>query len=178
MPRSDQRQAALGFCLTVVGLVACLFGLICILTFNAADPPSTVVWPQADPPHNACGLVGAWIAYYGFHYLGIGIYPLAALLTAAVIARLRRVELSDPWLRFIGVLLIVATCSTVAAMFVEASDRYLVTGPGGVLGTASAAFLQPQFQTTGTIIVLICVFLVGLVLAAGETMIKFTRMIG
>ena len=123
MPRSDQRQAALAFCLTVVALVACLFGLICTLTFNAPDPPSYAVWPQADPPHNVCGRVGAWIAYYGFYYVGVGMYPLIALLTIAVSARLRRIELSDLWRRFIGVLLIGATPITSAAMVIEPSDR-------------------------------------------------------
>jgi S-DNA-T family DNA segregation ATPase FtsK/SpoIIIE len=178
MQRSLQRRAAIGFCLNAVALVACLFAWICILTFDAADPPAHVAWPQPEQAGNACGVVGAWIAYHLFHYVGVGVYPLMLLLTAAIVARLRKADLPDPWLRLLGSLLIVGCCSAFAAMFMAPADTWLLTGPGGVLGASAATFLVSQLQTTGTVVVLSCALLVGLILAADEWVLAACRGLG
>ncbi len=178
MQRSLQRRAAIGFCINAVALVACLFTWICVLTFDAADPPASVVWPQPQRPNNACGAVGAWIAYQLFHYVGVGVYPLMLLISAAIVARMRRAEMPDPWLRVMGGLLIVGCCAAFGAMFTPPADTWLLDGPGGVLGASAATFLVGQLQTTGTVIVLSCALLVGLILAADEWVLAACRGLG
>ncbi|MBU0637450.1 MAG: DNA translocase FtsK [Planctomycetes bacterium] len=175
MSRSEQRRAALRFCLTTLACVACLIGWVSILSFSAEDPPARSAWPTAWPPHNLCGPVGAWLAFHLFWYLGLGTYALAALVTVAVFTRSQGLRFSDPWLRFVGLLLICTTCSTAGALFVSASEQYLVTGPGGVLGAAAANFFQNTLQTTGTLILLACALIVGLLLAADELVIRLVR---
>jgi len=66
MSRADERKVVLRFCLATAGLLGCVFGWVCLLSFNTADPPSTSVWPQNDPAANMCGPTGAVIAYYLF----------------------------------------------------------------------------------------------------------------
>lgn len=175
MSRTDERQAALRFCVAAVGWLACLFAWAAILSFDVADAPSTTVWPNSDPPHNLCGHVGAWLAYHAFTYFGLAVYPLLALLHVAVIAWSKGVPMNDPWLRFLGLGLVAASVSAAAAMFVPATDRHLITGPGGVLGTATARLLLLHLQSFGTVLLLSLSLVVGLVLAADSLLVVLFR---
>jgi len=173
--RTDERQAALRFCLVVFGWLACLFGWASVLSFDAADPPATTVWPLNDPPRNICGHVGASLAFYGFRYFGIGVYPLLALAHLAVIAWSRGARLHDLWLRFAGLALIVTAASTFGRLLLSHTDHHLVTGPGGLLGTAAADFMQAHFNNFGTVLLLILSLIVGFVLAADNLLMAIFR---
>lgn len=173
--RTDERQAALRFCVAALGWLACLFAWAAVLSFDVADAPSTTVWPNPDPPHNLCGQVGAGLAYHAFTYFGLAVYPLLALLHVAVIAWSKGVPMNDPWLRFLGLALVATSVSAAAAMFVPATDRYLITGPGGVLGTATARFLLLHLQSFGTLLLLGLSLIVGLVLAADSLLVLLFR---
>lgn len=175
MSRSEQRRLALHFSLSTIAWLACIFAWVAILTFDVADRPSTAIWPQNSPPNNWCGVIGAWFAYQSFYYLGIGAYPLLLLVTTAIAVRTHNLRLPDPWLRLIGLGMVCTAVSTAAAMFIPASEKFVISGPGGVLGTASAHFCQGKLQTPGTLIVLTCALLVGLILAADEIVIRFFR---
>jgi S-DNA-T family DNA segregation ATPase FtsK/SpoIIIE len=175
MSRTDERRAALRFCVVALGWLACLFGWASILTFHIADAPSTTVWPNPAPPHNLCGMVGAWTAFYAFTYFGVATYPLLFLLNAAVMAASRRNRLNDAWLRCVGLLLICTATAAFGTLFLPASDRYLITGPGGTLGTATAAFLLPNLQMFGTVLLLALSLCVGLVLAADDLLLTMFR---
>jgi S-DNA-T family DNA segregation ATPase FtsK/SpoIIIE len=178
MSRSAQRRAAFRFCLTTGAWVACLFGWVAALSFDSADWPSTSVWPQNAPVHNLCGPVGAWVAHRLFCYLGIGVYALLVLLTTGVLAWSKGARLSDAWLRFVGLALICAVFSTSGAMLIPASRSELVSGAGGALGAAAAHFFPTQLGTTGTLILLAAAFVVGLLLAADELVLKLARWLG
>ena len=178
MSRSEQRRAAFRFCLTTGAWVACLFGWVAALSFDSADWPSTSVWPQNAPIQNLCGPVGAWVAHQLFYYLGIGVYALLVLLTAGVLAWSKGTRLSDAWLRLVGLALICAVFSTSGAMLIPASRSELVSGAGGALGAAAAHFFPTQLGTTGTLILLAAAFVVGLLLAADELVLKLARWLG
>ena len=178
MAHSAERQLALRFGLTMVGWLACLFGWVCVLSFSSADPPADNVWPVNAEPANLCGSTGAWLAYYLFKYLGVGTYALLGVLTVVALTWPKAVRVSDPWLRLVGLALVcTATCAW-GAMLIPASDKYLMSGPGGVLGAASARLLVAYLQTTGTHIVLSCAVLVGLILAADELLVRVARWLG
>jgi len=175
MSRSEQRRLAVHFSLSTIAWLACIFAWVSILTFDVGDPPSAALWPQNSPPNNWCGAVGAWFAFQLVYYLGTGTYPALLLITAAVAAWTHDLRLPDAWLRVVGLGLICTATSTAAARFIPASERFAISGPGGVLGTAAAHFLQSKLQTPGTLIVLACALIVGLILAADEVVIRFIR---
>jgi S-DNA-T family DNA segregation ATPase FtsK/SpoIIIE len=175
MSRTDERRAALRFCLIALGWLACLFGWASVLTFDVADAPATTVWPHPDPPHNRCGSTGAWVAYQAVTYLGVATYPFLFLVTAAVLAWSKGVKLADLWLRFLGLVLICTVCAASAHLILSGSGEYLVTGPGGILGTATADYLWTRLQRLGTIILLVLALIVGLVLAADNLLLALFR---
>ncbi|MCH8806799.1 MAG: DNA translocase FtsK [Planctomycetes bacterium] len=175
MPRSEQRLVALRFCVATLAWVACLIGWVSLLTFDVADPPGSSVWPPTDPPANLCGPVGAWLAHQALFYLGIGSYALLLLLTVFVVVWSYGVRLSDPWLRFVGLLLIGTVFSASGTLFIPLSDAYPMSGPGGVLGASAVTFFQSTLGATGTLILLACAFVIGLLLAADELVLRIVR---
>ncbi len=175
MPRTDERRAALRFCLLAAGWLGCLFGWACLLSFSAADSPSTTVWPNADPPHNLCGTVGAWLAYHAMHYVGLAAYPFLALWAAALFGWSRGVPFTDLWLRVIGLALVILACSAGAQLAVPHTTTHLLTGPGGALGTSVAGYLLPRLDALGTTIVLTMTLIVGLILAADNLLLSLFR---
>jgi len=174
-PRTDQRQAALRFSIVVLGWLTFLFAWFAILSFHIADAPSNTVWPNPERPHNVCGPVGAWLAYQLFHYLGLATYPVLFLLNVALLAWSKGVRLYDLWFRLIGVVLIAGACSAAATFLIGSSERYLVTGPGGVLGNALGLLLLANLSAKGTVIVLLAATLVGLALAADNVIVALFR---
>lgn len=175
MSRTEQRRLALQFSLSTVAWLACVFAWVSIVTFHVADWPSTTVWPQTAPPENWCGYVGAWFAYQAIYYLGVSTYAALLLLTLALAAQTQRLPLKDPYLRFLGLAMICTAISAAAAALVPPSRHFLVSGPGGILGTAVADFLQARLRTPGTLLLLAAGLVVGLILAVDDIMIRFMR---
>jgi len=175
MAQDQPRRLALRVIGVIFAALACSFGWLAILTFDVADWPAHSVWPQTRPPGNWCGSVGAWLAYQAFFYLGLGVYPVALLLTAAVFVWAQAARLPHVWMRGIGVLLACAAVSSAAAMFLPASDRWPITGAGGVLGAAAAEYLRANLQTPGALVLLAASLVVGLILAVDEAVLALGR---
>jgi DNA segregation ATPase FtsK/SpoIIIE, S-DNA-T family len=175
--RQQTRAAVVRFGWTTVLLLATLFTWIALLSFDPADPPASVVYRADAPayPQNLCGPIGAYVAYGAVYYLGVGSYPLLLLLTAGVVAYCRQARIADAGLRFIGVSFIVTAVSTAATLFFPASDRYLMPGPGGILGQATAMLLMPRLDLAGTTIVLISALMIGGLLTADEWVMRLLR---
>ncbi|MFO0840442.1 MAG: DNA translocase FtsK [Phycisphaerae bacterium] len=178
MSRSAQRQLALRICLAAVAWVAALFIWVSLLSFNPADAPSTTAWPTNAQAANYCGRIGALLSYAILYYFGVGAHALAALLTLAATAWSSARRLGDVWLRFIGLILIVTSVAAAGAMALPEAESFTIRGAGGLLGGVTLALLMTHLQSVGTMIVLACSFLVGLLLAADEFAIGLTRWMG
>ena len=175
MSRAEQRRLALHFSLSTIVWLACLFAWVAVLTFRVDDWPSASVWPHNSPPHNWCGTVGSWIAYQLFYYVGLGTYPALLLLTAAIAAWTHNIRLPDVWFRFVGLSLIATATSTAAHIILPSSAAYVISGPGGILGLSTAHVLQVNLGIPGTMILIACAIIVGLLLAADEAVIRLGR---
>ncbi len=177
MSRSAQRQLALRICLAAIAWVTAAFFWISLVSFDPADPPSNMVFPANAQVANWCGALGATVSYALFYYFGAGAFALAALLTFAALAWSHARPLGDVWLRFLGLLLVVASVSAAGAASLPVTG-FTVAGAGGLLGGLLHAVLLQNLQTLGAIIVLASSFLVGILLAADEVVLALTRWMG
>jgi S-DNA-T family DNA segregation ATPase FtsK/SpoIIIE len=181
MPPAPQRVAALRLCLTTLGFAGCTFLWLALVTFTPADWPSQAVWLPSPALQNWGGAGGAWVAFQLFDWLGIGAYVVAGMLLLGVAAYGRNLPIRDPWLRFVGVLMLVGVASTSGALLPNA-ERLLAAfptcGPGGALGVQSAAFFLVHLGPIYTLVLLACAALVGLLLSADELFFGVSRGIG
>jgi DNA segregation ATPase FtsK/SpoIIIE, S-DNA-T family len=151
------------FALALLALVAFL-GLA-LWTYDATDPPSTIVWPPSNTVHNACGRAGALTSHYLFESLGIGAYYLAGSLAVLTFFLLRRREIDQPVIRTLGWAVSVAGLTTLAALAIPNWTPGPIVGAGGYIGAMGRSLLESQFAVSGAYIFALSVLLAGLLLS-------------
>jgi len=153
------------------GIAAWVFFFLAIASFHAADWPSHAVYPF-EPTQNLCGPTGAMAAYWMLVVIGQGVYPLLFFTGACLAAICLRTRITDIWLRLAGLTIL---CTAVAALvhhFSPGSAHSLPEGQGGFVGIVTATFLQQQFNTVGTRLVLGFAIIVGLLLTADDLLLR------
>ncbi len=162
-------------CLMVAGLLV----LFCsCLSFNIGDWPSKFVYPNNKPPANWCGHAGALFAYYLLYYIGPGIFIVLIAALYFAIAEVADVEIDQPVLRGVGLVLVTTAASTTFYCFTQHGIYGFPTGSGGVLGVAAAEFLRSHFATLGTAILLGTLWVVGMMLLADQVVAVFFGALG
>ncbi len=149
--------------LALLALVAFL-GLS-LWTYDATDPPSTIVWPPSDVVHNACGRAGALTSHYLFESLGIGAYYLAGSLGVLTFFLLRRRVIDQPIIRALGWAISVAGLTTLAALAIPNWTPGPIVGAGGYVGAMGRSLLESHFAVAGAYIFTLSVLLAGLLLS-------------
>jgi S-DNA-T family DNA segregation ATPase FtsK/SpoIIIE len=168
---------ALTFGLKVFALVLCLFLLFSCMSFDIGDAPSGYVAPNNSPATNWCGRVGAFVAFYILYYIGPGFFIVVVTATSALVATLYNKKISQPVLRFIGLVLLTATASTTYYLVWPDAIFRFPFGSGGTLGVACGKFLKVNFATLGTALILAGTWVVSVILLADTlvlTLIRFT----
>ncbi|MGD0551021.1 MAG: DNA translocase FtsK 4TM domain-containing protein [Sedimentisphaerales bacterium] len=167
----DKRMKAKALqCLLVAGLLV----LFCsCLSFNIGDWPSKFVYPNNTPTANWCGPMGALFAYYLLYYIGPGIFIVLIAALYFAIAEVADVEIDQPVLRGVGLVLVTTAASTTFYCFTQHGIYGFPTGSGGVLGVAAAEFLRSHFATLGTAILLGTLWVVGMLLLADQVVAVF-----
>ncbi|MGA2678354.1 MAG: DNA translocase FtsK 4TM domain-containing protein [Sedimentisphaerales bacterium] len=162
-------------CLLVAGLLV----LFCsCLSFNIGDWPSKFVYPNNSPPANWCGHAGALFAYYLLYYIGPGVFIVLVAALYFAIAKVADVEIDQPVLRGVGLVLVATAASTTFYCFTQHGVYGFPTGSGGVLGVATAEFLRSHFATLGTAILLGTLWVVGMMLLADQVVAVFFGALG
>lgn len=170
---------------SVCALAFCLFLWPAVVTFNPGDWPSPNQYPHLAPSANACGPVGAWLAYQLRYYLGSGTYALLALVTLAAAGAatqsLRRIprgpKPAASWERAFGLVLFVVCTSASAHLISEPGTGLLPVGNGGVIGYALGECLRHNLDRVGTLIVLVCSLFVGLLFVTEGSVLEFPSVI-
>jgi S-DNA-T family DNA segregation ATPase FtsK/SpoIIIE len=137
-----------------------------LLTFDVGDWPSPHQFPHNDPPANACGRAGAWLAYDLFYYLGDGAYPLVLFTTLAAATWLIRGRVVNLIQRLAGLALLVACTAAAVHLVSGARAGSLPEGNGGILGAALGDFVSENFSGLGAVVIIGYALLVGLLFAA------------
>ena len=157
---------ALGLLATVIFLAAALF------SYDPADPPSRLVFPQHAHAMNMCGRWGAVASRLLFEGLGLGAYYLLVSLAAFDAVLLTHRKVSQPWLRFGGWLLSLSGAATLAALAAPGLSPGPVIGAGGYLGATGKGLLQMQFASVGTYILTVSMILGGLLLCTDYALLR------
>ncbi|MFM8341051.1 MAG: DNA translocase FtsK, partial [Methylomonas sp.] len=160
-----------------------LFFLIALITFNLQDPS----WNHSTSiksVHNACGLVGAWLADFMLSYLGVMAYLIPIMifwygyllftphdqpLTSAQIA-----------VRATG---FVATMIAGSAIFFMhfhflRTKLHLPDSPGGIVGREVGESLEHLLGNSGSILFLQLLFLVGITFLTGLSWFALMNSVG
>ena len=153
-------------------LAVCAFLGAALVTYDAGDPPSTLVHPPRGTYENACGPVGAYVAHFLFASVGFGaLYVVGSLATVAALL-LRRREMNQPVLRGVGWVASLAALTALASMALQQSTPGPEIGAGGYLGAMGFALLESNFATAGAYILALSVLVAGLLLCTDYLLLK------
>jgi len=169
--------------ITLVALA--LFLVIALVSYDPEDPG----WSHAvatDSIANSAGKAGAWIAdilLYLFGYLGY-LFPLILIFSGWRLFRSRLQPLPLSMVRYslrlAGlVLTFIGGCGLARLHFMAgAALPYEVRGAGGILGDVTGSALSAGLGQTGSTVVLLTLFLIGVTLYSGLSWLKLMDVTG
>jgi DNA segregation ATPase FtsK/SpoIIIE, S-DNA-T family len=160
----EDRSLKIDLCALALLALAVFLG-IALWTYNATDPPSTIVWPASSIVHNACGHAGAYTAHYLFESLGVGAYYLTGSLGVLTFLLLLHREIDQPILRTFGWAISVVGLTTLVALTMPNATPGPVVGAGGYIGAMGRTLLETHFAVAGSYIFALSVLLAGLLLS-------------
>jgi S-DNA-T family DNA segregation ATPase FtsK/SpoIIIE len=143
-----------------------------LFTYDPADPPSKLVYPERSTVLNACGRSGATASTLLFSTTGAGAYYLLASLAVLAAVLLTRRIITDPVTRLGGWLISLAGLTSVVAMAAPQLSPGPVIGSGGYLGAAGCCLLEMHFASVGAYILAVSLILGGLLLCTDYVMFR------
>ena len=149
-----------------LGLLAvAVFVGLSFLSYDPADPPSTLVFPTRRSPINICGSTGASIAFHGRQCLGMGVWAGILSLIAWDLALFSREKPKRNWLAIGGTLLFVICSCAVLHLLMPTLDSGSTYGSGGLIGAWLGIGLTEAFSPVGVFILLACGLISGWMLS-------------
>ncbi|MEX0586106.1 MAG: DNA translocase FtsK 4TM domain-containing protein, partial [Pirellulales bacterium] len=143
-------------------------------TYNAADPPTSLVYPAEPVVANACGRLGASAAHLLLSALGVGAYYLVASAAAFDVLLLLRRPVGELALRLVGWSLSLVALTTLAALCLPNLIAGPTIGPGGYLGATGRGLLEMHFATAGAFIFAGSVLIGGLLLCTDYILLRIS----
>ncbi len=152
----------------VIGFVTlAVFVFIALLTFSYEDPG----WTHSGSGvaiHNACGVVGAWVADFSLSILGVTafFFPFMIAWQGCQFV-LRREGRTTHWelaFRWLGFVVSGLTISVLAYLHVIRLDFFLPNGAGGILGEELGELLTVVLGRSGVTLFLLTLLLSGVTL--------------
>jgi len=153
-------------------LAGCAFMIAALVTFDPADPPVSHGFPPHARAMNACGFLGAAVAYGLYAWFGLAAWCAVAAVAGFDVMLLRRRPLPDLPLRTAGGIVALAGICTLLALFLPDWIARPIWGPGGHVGAAGRLFAEGYFAKTGAAIIATAITGVGLFLAADTLVLR------
>ncbi|MBN2477628.1 MAG: DNA translocase FtsK [Pirellulales bacterium] len=159
--------------LLALGLLALtVFLAAALLSYDPADPPSKLVFPERAETLNICGRSGALVSRLVLTGLGLGAYYLLVSLALLDAVLLARRSIDQPALRAAGWLLSLVGITTLAAMAVPQWSPGPVIGSGGYFGAAGRGMMEMHFASVGAYILTLSFIFGGLLLCTDYVLIR------
>jgi S-DNA-T family DNA segregation ATPase FtsK/SpoIIIE len=143
-----------------------------LVSYDRADPPGELVYPQNFEIHNVCGRSGAIVSWALFEALGAGAYYLVVSLAVFDFVLLTRRQVNQPLLRTGGWVLSLVGVTVLAAVACPQFSPGPVIGAGGYLGVAGRMVLEMHFARLGTYLIALSVLFGGLLLCTDYVLIR------
>lgn len=160
-----------------------LYLLISLATYSPQDPGWSFVG-HSTAVDNAGGRVGAWFSDVSLYLLGYFAYliPLMVAWSAYLVLRQPNQDLSENIhilaLRWVGFLLTLAAGTALIDLYGVHEGLVFPAGPGGVLGRFLSASLVVGFNSTGSSLLLLALFLTGFTLFTGLSWLTVMDYVG
>lgn len=151
--------------LLALGLLALVvFVGLSFLSYDPADPPSTLVFPTRQVPTNICGEYGAAIAHYSRQWFGLGVWMILATLVSWDLKLFSREKARRTIPTLTGVtLLVVSSCALLHLLLPNVSSGSTY-GSGGQIGAMLGILLEQKFSSAGILILGASLFAAGILL--------------
>nr|WP_086937966.1 DNA translocase FtsK 4TM domain-containing protein [Thaumasiovibrio occultus] len=167
-------------CLLIVALLAAIFILVALISFDPADPSwSQTAW-QRDI-HNAGGALGAYLADTFLFTLGLLAYPVPLFIILGSWMMFRRrgeFERADYLIagaKLLGLMVLVITSCGLADMNF---DDFGYFSSGGVIGDVVTNSLNPLLNVLGTTLLLMFLWAAGFTLFTGISWLSIVEFLG
>jgi len=139
--------------LLALGLLALVvFVGLSFLSYDPADPPSTLVFPVRQAPTNICGEVGAAVAFYTRQWMGFGVWIVLATLISWDLKLFSREQARRTAPTLIGITLLVISSCALLHLFAPGISSGSTYGSGGQIGAWTGLILQKKFSAIGIMI--------------------------
>ena len=151
--------------LLALGLLAlAVFAGLSFLSYDPADPPSTLVFPRREVPLNICGIAGAAFAYHLLQWLGAGVWLLLACLISWDLRLFLREPSRGTVPTLAGTSLVVVSASALLHLLLPQFSSGSTWGSGGRTGAVLGLLLSEYFSVQGILILTGSLLLAGLLL--------------
>ena len=139
--------------LLALGLLALVvFVGLSFLSYDPADPPSTLVFPVRLAPANICGEVGAAVAFHGRQLMGFGVWIVLATLISWDLKLFSREQARRTVPTLLGITLLIISSCALLHLFAPGISSGSTYGSGGQIGAWTGLMLQKKFSAVGVMI--------------------------
>ncbi|MBI5758220.1 MAG: DNA translocase FtsK, partial [Planctomycetales bacterium] len=158
-------------------LAATVFVGLSLVSYDAADPPARVVYPDRMVAVNWAGSAGAWVAHQLRSGFGLGAWLVFATMVVLDARWMTRRTFADPMFRAFGWLLgFVSLCVTMQAL-IPGWTRGPIVGSGGYLGAWGLDLCHQHLSSGGTAVLLLTSAVAGLLLATDLTLVRMVGLV-
>ena len=151
--------------LLALGLLALVvFVALSFLSYDPADAPSSLVFPQRQVPVNICGEVGASVAFHTRQWFGFGVWIVLAALVSWDLKLFSREQSRKTVPTLIGIVLLLTSSCALLHLFAAGLASGSTYGSGGQVGAWTGILLDQKFSSVGVIILAGSLLLAGILL--------------
>ncbi len=155
-----------------------IFLLFSLLSYNPADPSINNATSSKNI-HNLFGVAGAHIAGILIGLFGLGAFWIPVLLFLSSVHFFTDRSGRAIFLTVFGGILLIITTGSLLSLIARSDHHFIIFGTkfssGGLLGIPFKSFLVKYSNITGAAILLFLLWLVGLILGTGFSVITFSR---
>ena len=186
---SDERKIGNDI-VAVMLLTFIVFLVASLVTYDPADPvlnssrllnsvyePDVLAYPPNETVQNSCGVIGAWMSDMLIHVLGIGSYYLVLGLVVLEVMLFRHRGVRAPWFKTVGWMISLVGLTAIGYLLLPNWIAGPVIGSGGYLGALAGGLLKLNLGMAGSVMVAICLTLIGLMMWTQYLVLKAGRVV-